>query len=263
MSSEVIIGRRGEATLRLGRCSRCGLSPLPRRSLGYPWVPATSSAATWTCPTADHPKGKDSRLYRPVRPIPQTHKGKLPSSLTVDFRVRLAAAALRTRDVPRDYRHGVDAGLDRVSRTPQAEASESAAAKALNLHSGDTAFLTSTRDDGTTSEFTMKVVIHRNARPTGDFTLPAERGEYVVADVTIKVARGSYDYNPFDFQGQSGNGQIWESTIPIGFDPALNAGTAAAGQTARGNVVFDVPGGPLQVQLTGDFGQSTAAAWKG
>ena len=165
--------------------------------------------------------------------------------------------------MPRDYRHGVDTGLDRVSRTPQPEASESAAAKALNLNSGDTAFLTSTRDDGTTSEFSVKVVIQRNARPTGDFTLPAERGEYVVADVTIKVARGSYDYNPFDFQGQSGNGQIWESTIPIGFDPALNAGTAAAGQTARGNVVFDVPRGPLQVQLTGDFGQSTAAAWKG
>ena len=100
MSSEVIIGRRGEATLRLGRCSRCGLSPLPRRSLGCPWVPATSSAATWTCPTADHPKGKDSRLYGPVRPIPQTHKGKLPPSLTVDFRVRLAAAALRTRMCP-------------------------------------------------------------------------------------------------------------------------------------------------------------------
>jgi len=100
MSSEVIIGRRGEAKLRLGRCSRCGLSPLPRRSLGCPWVPATSSAATWTCPTADHPKGKDSRLYRPVRPIPQTHKGKLPPSLTVDFRVRLAAAALRTRTAP-------------------------------------------------------------------------------------------------------------------------------------------------------------------
>jgi len=100
MSSEVIIGRRGEATLRLGRCSRCGLSPLPRRSLGCPWVPATSSAATWTCPTADHPKGKDSRLYGPVRRIPQTHKGKLPPSLTVDFRVRLAAAALRTRTCP-------------------------------------------------------------------------------------------------------------------------------------------------------------------
>jgi len=166
-------------------------------------------------------------------------------------------------ELPRDYRHGVDAGLDRVSRTPQAEASESAAAKALNLHSGDTAFLTSTRDDGTTSEFSVKVVIQRNARPTGDFTLPAERGEYVVADVTIKVARGSYDYNPFDFQGQSGNGQIWESTIPIGFDPALNAGTAAAGQTARGNVVFDVPRGPIQIQLTGGLGQSTAAAWNG
>jgi hypothetical protein len=142
-------------------------------------------------------------------------------------------------------------------------ASESAAAKALNLHSGDTASLTSTNDDGTTSEFTMKVVIHRNAKPTGEFTLPAEKGQYVVADVTIKVARGSYDYNPFYFQGQSGNGQIWEPTIPIGFDPALDAGTAAAGQTARGNVVFDVPRGPTQVQLTGGLGQSTPAAWNG
>jgi hypothetical protein len=55
----------------------------------------------------------------------------------------------------------------------------------------------------------------------------------IVADVTIKVTSGSYSYNPFDFQGQSGNGQIWQPTFAIGFDPALNAGTAAAGHTAE------------------------------
>lgn len=142
-------------------------------------------------------------------------------------------------------------------------ASESAAAAAMNLHSGETASLTSTNDDGTTSDFTMTVVIHPNARPTGEFTTPAEKGQYVVADVTIKVTSGSYSHNPFDFQEQSGNGQIWQLTFAIGFDPALNAGTAAAGHTARGNVVFDVPRGPIQIQLTGGFGQSTAAAWNG
>ena len=84
-----------------------------------------------------------------------------------------------------------------------------------------------------------------------------------MGDVTIKVTSGSYSYNPFDFQAQSGNGQIWESTLPVGFDPALDAGAAAAGQAARGNVVFDVPRGPTQVQLTGGLGQSTAAAWNG
>jgi Domain of unknown function (DUF4352) len=88
----------------------------------------------------------------------------------------------------------------------------------------------------------------------------AEKGQY---DVTIKVTSGSYSYNPFDFQEQSGNGQIWQPTFAIGFDPALNAGTAAAGHTARGNVVFDVPRGPIQIQLTGGLGQSTAAAWNG
>jgi hypothetical protein len=142
-------------------------------------------------------------------------------------------------------------------------ASEDAAAAAMNLHSGETASLTSTNDDGTTSDFTMTVVIHPNARPTGEFTTPAEKGQYVVADVTIKVTSGSYSHNPFDFQEQSGNGQIWQLTFAIGFDPALNAGTAAAGHTARGNVVFDVPRGPIQIQLTGGFGQSTAAAWNG
>jgi hypothetical protein len=77
------------------------------------------------------------------------------------------------------------------------------------------------------------------------------------------VTSGSYSHNPFDFQEQSGNGQIWQLTFAIGFDPALNAGTATAGHTARGNVVFDVPRGPIQIQLTGGFGQSTAAAWNG
>jgi hypothetical protein len=101
-------------------------------------------------------------------------------------------------------------------------ASESAAAAAMNLHSGETASLTSTNDDGTTSDFTMTVVIHPNARPTGEFTTPAEKGQYVVADVTIKVTSGSYSHNPFDFQEQSGNGQIWQLAFAIGFDPALN-----------------------------------------
>jgi hypothetical protein len=142
-------------------------------------------------------------------------------------------------------------------------ASESAAAAATNLHSGDTASLTQTNDDGTTSDFTVTVVIHPNAKPTGEFTIPPEKGQYVVADVTIKVTSGSYSYNPFDFQEQSGNGQIWQPTFAIGFDPTLNAGTAAAGHTARGNVVFDVPRGPIQVQLTGGLGQSTTAAWNG
>jgi FtsP/CotA-like multicopper oxidase with cupredoxin domain len=142
-------------------------------------------------------------------------------------------------------------------------ASESAAAAAMNLHSGDTASLTSTNDDGTTSDFTATVVIHPNAKPAGEFTIPTEKGQYVVADVTIKVTSGSYNYNPFDFQEQSGNGQIWQPTFATGFDPMLNAGTAAAGQTARGNVVFDVPRGPIQVQLTGGLGQATAAAWNG
>jgi hypothetical protein len=91
----------------------------------------------------------------------------------------------------------------------------------MNLHSGDTASLTSTNDDGTTSDFTMTVVIHPNARPTGEFTTPAEKGQYVVADVTIKVTSGSYSYNPFDFQEQSGNGQIWQPTFAIGFDRRL------------------------------------------
>ena len=77
------------------------------------------TAATWTCPTADHPTGKHPRLHRPVRPIPQTHRGKLPPSLTVHFRVGLAAFGSADPDVPRGYLHGVDAGLDRVSRTPR------------------------------------------------------------------------------------------------------------------------------------------------
>ena len=100
MRSEVIIGPPRGGHAAPGSMLAMRPQSISTTSLGYPWVPATSSAATWTCPTADHPKGKDSRLHGPVRPIPQTHKGKLPPSLTVDFRVRLAAAALRTRTCP-------------------------------------------------------------------------------------------------------------------------------------------------------------------
>ena len=94
----------------------------PTTSTTTTWVQTTSPAATRTCPTADQPTGKHPRLQRPVRPIPQTHKGKLTPSLTIHFRVRLAALGSTHPDVPGralGYLDGVDAGLDRVSRTPQ------------------------------------------------------------------------------------------------------------------------------------------------
>ena len=46
------------------------------------------------------PAGKHPRLHRPVRPIPQTHTTKLSPSLTVHFRVRLAAFGSADPDVP-------------------------------------------------------------------------------------------------------------------------------------------------------------------
>ncbi len=93
-----------------------------------------------------------------------------------------------------------------------------------------------------------------------------QNGEYAVADISIQVTGGSYDFNPLYFKYQAPNGQTFDSltgnATTAGFDPSLDSGTLSAGQHTRGFVTFDVPAGNTgaDIQITDPLG-SVIGQW--
>lgn len=87
--------------------------------------------------------------------------------------------------------------------------------------------------------------------------LPAN-GSYQVADISIKVDSGQYNFNPLYFKYQAANGQTFDAfdgnAFMAGFEPMLDSGTLNSGQTTRGNVVFDVPAGGKDIQIADPLG---------
>src|SRR5207245_127225 len=84
-------------------------------------------------------------------------------------------------------------------------------------------------------------------------------GRYAVADVSIKVASGTYPFNVLYFNYQAQGGRTYSpfdgNGTTAGFEPSLSAGDLHAGQSSRGLVTFDVPRGPGQdIQLTDPLG---------
>jgi hypothetical protein len=74
-------------------------------------------------------------------------------------------------------------------------------------------------------------------------------GEDEVAHVAFKVLDGGFSYSRAQFTFIDASGHRFAAVTDDGFPPSLGAGTAAAGQTIVGNVVFNVPAGGGTVEL--------------
>jgi hypothetical protein len=74
-------------------------------------------------------------------------------------------------------------------------------------------------------------------------------GEYEVAQVALKVLDGGLAYSNAQFAFVDAGGHRFAAVTDNAFPPSLGAGIAAAGQTIKGNVIFDVPGGGGTVEL--------------
>jgi hypothetical protein len=149
-----------------------------------------------------------------------------------------------------------------ASKAPSSTGASSSAPRSDVASVGQT--LSITGNDGLKATVTV-VSLHGYTTPH-DTTIgeaPAN-GSYQVADVSIKVNSGQYDFNPLYFKYQAANDQTYNAfdghAMTAGFQPMLDAGTLNPGQTTRGYVVLDVPAGGKDIQLTDPLG-SVIGQW--
>lgn len=123
--------------------------------------------------------------------------------------------------------------------------------------------LTITESEGVKATVTVRSVTDHHAG-TGALAQPPQNGEYVVANVTISDLSGQYDFNPLYFKYLV-NGNAYDisagNAATAGFDPSLDAGTLNPGQSTGGNVVFDVPQGRAEIQITDQLG-TVLGGWR-
>ena len=77
-----------------------------------------------------------------------------------------------------------------------------------------------------------------------DTTFNPKNGVFAVANVTMKVKSGSYDYDELDWSYQVPDGNTYAAGDGngdyAGYDPSIDSGTLPAGGLKRGNIAFDV-----------------------
>jgi hypothetical protein len=93
------------------------------------------------------------------------------------------------------------------------------------------------------------VVISTQPSPGGQRTQSPGAFDVEVAHVEVAVHDGSFQYSSAQFTFVTPSGQRFEVATDNAFPPALGNGTATAGQTVTGNVVFHVPPGGGTVEL--------------
>ncbi len=97
--------------------------------------------------------------------------------------------------------------------------------------------LTSTDGGNLVATITVNsVTIHTG--PGGQYNESPTKGEYAVADVTVTVDSGSYDYSEDDFAFQEPDGTTYSmddgNGSDSGYDPSLDFRTLPAGGSKRG-----------------------------
>lgn len=89
-------------------------------------------------------------------------------------------------------------------------------------------------------------------------------GQYLVAAVAIDCTTGTYQANPLNFAFVAADGTRIQATYTP-FDPMLTSVALQAGQKTAGNVVFDVPVGPVtgaKIAIRGTLGNKDLGYWQ-
>jgi hypothetical protein len=117
---------------------------------------------------------------------------------------------------------------------------------------------------GGSSEFTVRAGKQHTSAPQSSFFKP-DNGIFYAAPVEIKAIKGSVYACPCDFALIAKDGTVYEGTIGIGFDNALDPAQLNAGQRTTGVVVFDVPKAALaggRIELREGLGNQPRGYWQ-
>lgn len=93
------------------------------------------------------------------------------------------------------------------------------------------------------------------AKPSADDIATTKNGAFLVIDVGYVGGTGTVSYNPLFWSLRDVDGREYDvSLMPLAsYSPQLQSGDLAPGAKARGFLAFDVPRGPLTLELSGIF----------
>ena len=101
----------------------------------------------------------------------------------------------------------------------------------------------------------------RKTEPGATFIGPPKNGYYLIVDVAITSNDGQVSANPLYWEVKDPDGRAYNAALGAGgYEPQLQSGDVPTGRTTRGLVAFDVPAGPMTLQLAPPIG-SPLASW--
>ena len=101
----------------------------------------------------------------------------------------------------------------------------------------------------------------RKTEPGVSFAGPPTNGYYLIVDVAMTSTEGQVSANPLYWKVKDPDGRAYNASLGAGgYEPQLQSGDVPTGRTTRGLVAFDVPAGPMTLQLSPPIG-STLASW--
>ena len=100
----------------------------------------------------------------------------------------------------------------------------------------------------------------RKTEAGNDFAGPPTNGNYLIVDVAMTSVEGQVSVNPLYWEAKDPEGRTYNAALGSGgYEPQLSSGDLPTGRTSRGLVAFDVPGGPMTVQLSPPIGVAVAS----
>jgi hypothetical protein len=160
--------------------------------------------------------------------------------------------------VIRDGFNYCPADPDAYPATPSEAPSQEPLPSNYNAPVGSTMTVT---DDSDGSKYTVTVNSIKTYNP-GEYDEAAGSGyHYIVANVTYKAISGTASPNTWDWKSKDKSGQSIDAAS-IYPDTALSSDDIAAGQTARGDIVFKVPNVKYDRTIVYSPGLSEAGSWQ-
>ena len=153
-----------------------------------------------------------------------------------------------------------DAAEVEPTEEPAPEPTEPPAPKVTNMAVGETVTVTTVD-----SELLVQLVGTRTSKtPANEYVDPPAKGLWLGVLIQYACAKGSCDYNPYDFVLRGPDGAEYDTAFiyedPT-FEPELQSGTLNAGVPAKGYIVYDVAPGNYSLEYRANIFDGEAASW--
>jgi hypothetical protein len=153
-----------------------------------------------------------------------------------------------------------DAAEVEPTEEPEPEPTEAPTPEVTNMAVGETVTVTTVD-----SELLVQLVgTKTSSTPPDEYTEPPTNGLWLGILIQYACAKGSCDYNPYDFVLRGPDGAEYDTAFVYDdptFEPELQSGTLNAGVPAKGYIVYDVKPGNYSLEYRANIFDGQAASW--